>query len=40
VLLGEVLAVDMPSPQSSPLAYHRGRYTSVATPDGSTDLTG
>ena len=40
VLLGEVLAVDMPHPEEPPLAYHRGRYTAVAGPDGVTDLTG
>ena len=40
VLLAEVLGVDLPNPEASPLAYHRGRYTSLASPDGNTDLTG
>jgi flavin reductase len=45
VLIGEVLAVEMPHPEAAPLAWHRGRYTALATPadgpaDGVTDLTG
>jgi flavin reductase (DIM6/NTAB) family NADH-FMN oxidoreductase RutF len=40
VLLGEVLDVDMPRPGEPPLTYHRGRYTALAAPDPSTDLTG
>jgi flavin reductase len=45
VLLGEVLAVDMPHPEAPPLTWHRGRYTALAEPpdpavDPATDLTG
>ena len=41
VLIGEVLAVDLPHPEAPPLAWHRGRYTALAAPpDGATDLTG
>jgi flavin reductase (DIM6/NTAB) family NADH-FMN oxidoreductase RutF len=41
VLIGEVLAVETPQPEAAPLAWHRGRYTALASPhDGITDLTG
>ena len=45
VLMGEVLAVEMPRPEAEPLVWHRARYTALAAPpDGedadATDLTG
>jgi flavin reductase (DIM6/NTAB) family NADH-FMN oxidoreductase RutF len=45
VLIGEVLAVDLPHPEAAPLVWHRGRYTALADPpdpaaDPATDLTG
>jgi flavin reductase len=45
VLIGEVLAVEMPRPEAEPLVWHRARYTALASPpDGededATDLTG
>lgn len=32
VLLGEVLAIGTPRPESAPLVWHRGRYTALAEP--------
>ena len=32
VLIGEVLAVEIPQPEAAPLAWHRGRYTALASP--------
>jgi len=45
VLIGEVLAVEMPRPEAEPLVWHRARYTALAAPPygedaGATDLTG
>jgi flavin reductase (DIM6/NTAB) family NADH-FMN oxidoreductase RutF len=41
VLIGEVLAVEMPHPEAAPLVWHRGRYTALADPaDPGADLTG
>jgi flavin reductase (DIM6/NTAB) family NADH-FMN oxidoreductase RutF len=46
VLIGEVLAVEMPRPEAEPLVWHRARYTALASPpdgradDDGTDLTG
>jgi flavin reductase (DIM6/NTAB) family NADH-FMN oxidoreductase RutF len=45
VLIGGVLAVEMPRPEAEPLVWHRARYTALASPpDGpaedATDLTG
>ena len=45
VLIGEVLAVEMPRPEADPLVWHRARYTALAAPpdgepDDATDLTG
>lgn len=34
VVIGEVLALTMPRPDQPPLAWHRGRYTRLAGPDG------
>jgi flavin reductase (DIM6/NTAB) family NADH-FMN oxidoreductase RutF len=45
VLIGAVLAVEMPRPEAEPLVWHRARYTALAAPpDGedadAADLTG
>jgi hypothetical protein len=32
VLIGEVLAVEMPRPEAEPLVWHRARYTALASP--------
>jgi flavin reductase len=32
VLIGEVVAVDIPHPEAAPLAWHRGRYTALVSP--------